>query len=323
MTMANCRTPTLFISVASYCDPMLEFTLRSAYSQASDPSRLAFGVVEQAVPAQQLRLQADWAHAQVRWLRVHAQEARGPCWARALAMSLYQGEDWFFQVDSHTWFEPGWDERLLHLGRLCGERNPRCLVSSYPNPFSLQAGEPFATVVSPQVLAHVVSEGAEFAPDHPVLSFEGVAVASDEPVPGCHVAAGCLLAPGRVVDELPYDPRLYFHGEEQAFALRAWTRGWDIFHAPAMPVYHQYHTADAAPRPLHWSPELDGQRAVRSGHLMQAANDRLASLLWHGADLGAYGLGSARSLADYADFSGIDYLQRRIHARARKARFGY
>jgi hypothetical protein len=28
-------------------------------------------------------------------------------------------------------------------------------------------------------------------------------------------------------------------------------------------------------------------------------------------------------LADYADFSGIDYLQRRIHARARKARFGY
>lgn len=323
MTALHRRAPTLFVSVASYCDPLLEFTLRSAYSQASDPSRVVFGVVEQAVPAQQLRLHADWAHTQVRWLRVHALEARGPCWARALAMGLYQGEDWYFQIDSHTWFEPGWDERLLHLGRRCAERNPRCLVSSYPNPFSMRAGEPYATVVSPQVLAHVVSEGAQFSPEHPVLSFEGVGVATDELVPGYHLAAGCLLAPGRVVDELPYDPRLYFHGEEQALAMRAWTRGWDIFHAPAMPVYHQYHTADKAPRPLHWSPELDAQRAVRSGQLMQAAHERLAKLLWQSADLGVYGLGSTRSLAEFADFSGIDYERRRIDARARKARFGY
>lgn len=315
--------PTVFVSVVSYCDPLLEFTLKSAYSQASDPSRVFFGVVEQALPGAHLQLAADWAQHQVRWLRVPALDARGPCWARALAMSLYQGEQWFFQVDSHTWFEPGWDQRLIDWSRRCAALNPRHLLSCYPNPFQMIDGQPFATLVSPQVLAHVVSQPGGFDAAHPVLMFEGVPVASDGPVPGFHVGAGCLWAPGGLVQELPYDPFLYFHGEEQAFALRAWTRGWDIFHIPAMPVYHQYTQAGAAQRPMHWSPELDAQRRQRSATLAAAANQRLAALLWQDADLGVYGLGSARSLADYAAFSGIDYPRRQIAPAARKRRFGY
>ena len=245
---------TLFISIAAYCDPLLAFTLRSAYSQARHPARLRFGVVEQVAPGQGLQLTDDWLPRQARWLQLPALQARGPCWARALA--------------------------------------------------------------------HVVSEASQFGPDHPVLMFEGLPVASEQPVPGLHVGAGCLLAPGRVVQELPYDPRLYFHGEEQAFALRAWTRGWDIFHIPRMPVYHQYHSAGQAPRPLHWSPDLDEQRAQRSAELTALANQRLAALLWRAEDRGLYGLGRERSLADYADFSGIDYAARRIAPSARKARFG-
>jgi len=111
---------SIFVSVAAYCDPMLGFTLRSAMAQADDPGRVFLGVVEQTLPTDQLRLQAPWSASQVRWARLHALEARGPCWARALAMSLYQGEDWFFQVDSHTWFEPGWDTRLLRWAESTG-----------------------------------------------------------------------------------------------------------------------------------------------------------------------------------------------------------
>jgi hypothetical protein len=309
--------------VAAYCDPMLAFTLRSAFSAASAPSRIFFGVVEQALPTQQLQVGADWARSQVRWARLHALDARGPCWARALGMSLYQGEDWYFQIDSHTWFEPGWDERLVRWGQQCAALNPRHLISCYPNPFRMVNGEPYATQVSRRVLAHVVKDGEDFDAAHPVLMFEGVPVASDAPVPGFHIGAGCLFAPGRVVQELPYDPFLYFHGEEQAFALRAWTRGWDIFHIPGMPIYHQYHQAGQSGRPMHWSPELDAQRSQRSAELTAAANQRLAALLWQGADLGQYGLGKDRSLADFARLSGIDYLARRISPLARRARFGY
>jgi hypothetical protein len=314
---------TIFVSVVSYCDPMLGFTLASARAQATDPSRVFIGVVDQAPAGGWLMRLDEWSREHVRSLRIDALDARGPCWARALAMGLHQGEDWFLQIDSHTWFEPGWDERLVHWGRRCAEANPRTLLTCYPNPFVMRDGHPVGQGVTQKVLAHVVKTDADFAADHPVLMFEGVGVEVDEPVAGIHVAGGCLFAPGRVVDELPYDPRLYFHGEEQSFALRAWTRGWDIVHIPGMPIYHLYTQPGTQPRPMHWSIELDQQRAVRSAVLEQAARERLAALLWGGEDLGVYGLGQVRSLADYAAFSGIDYAARAIAPQARKARFGY
>lgn len=316
------RRSRIFVSVASYCDPLLPFTLRSALSQATYPDRVVFGVVEQALPGQGFDSPAEWAR-HLRHLRLDAVSSRGACWARALAMAMYQGEDWFLQIDSHTWFEPGWDERLIALAQRCAAGNPRCLLSCYPNPFRMHEGQPRADMVSTAVLAHVVRTGQVFDPAHPVLLFECVPVITDEPVAALHLAAGALFAPGRIVQELPYDAQMFFHGEEQAYALRAYTHGWDMFHVPRMPMYHLYTEAGQAPRPMHWTPEHDAHRRETSAALTQHAQARLASLLWAGDDLGVYGLGRVRSLSDYAAFSGIDYTARRIDARAYKARFGY
>ena len=316
------ETDRIFISLAAYCDPLLGFTIASALTQASRPERIVFGLVEQQLPEACVRLPAAW-QAQVRRVHIHPLEARGPCWARAIAMSLYQGERWFLQIDSHMWFEPGWDERLIRWGEHCAALNPRSLISTYPNAFQMRDGQPVAEIAGPELLAFVVRTDQQFHPDHPVLMFEAVPVAGREPLPAMHVGGGCLFGPGGLVNELPYDPFLYFHGEEQSMALRAWTRGWDIFHIPGMPVYHQYIVSGSSLRPTHWSPELDTQRQVRSAQLSEAANRRLAALLWGGADLGIYGLGTVRSLADYAAFSGIDYTARHIAPQAYKARYGY
>jgi hypothetical protein len=315
--------PTIFVSVASYCDPLLRFTLASARSQASRPDRLFFGVVEQAAAGQALRLEDEWSRAHLRFTRIDALEARGPCWARALAMALYQGEDWFLQIDSHTWFEPGWDDRLVSYCQRATRAHPRSLLTCYPNPFVWVDGAPVARPVTPHVLAFVVAAASQFGSSDPVLGFECVPVETRSLVEGFHLAAGCLFAPGRIVTELPYDPQLYFHGEEQAYALRAWTHGWQILHMPGMPMYHLYTAPGAAPRPMHWSPEADERRAVRSATLDAAARRRLRAMLWDGAELGVYGLGTERTLADYAAFSGIDYAARCIEPRARKSRFGY
>lgn len=311
----------LFVSVASFCDPMLAFTLDSARSQAAHPDRLFFGVVDQSMPGGHLRRADVWSHRQVRHTRVDARESRGACWARALAMALFEGEDWFLQVDSHTWFEPGWDERFIALARRCQVHGPRVIVSSYPNPFEMTASGPVARPVTHRVLASVVQGDAEFRHDHPQLGFTGYALDRDEPVSGFQVSAGCLFAPGRLVDELPYDARLYFHGEEQSFSLRAWTRGWDIYHVPGVPLYHLYTVPGTAPRPMHWSAELDAVRAESWVRREEASNARFQRILDGAEGLGPYGLGSVRSLSDFAVFSGIDYANRRVAAHARAARF--
>ena len=96
-------------------------------------------------------------------------------------------------------------------------------------------------------------------------------------------------------------------------ALRLYTRGWDLFHMPGLPVHHLYNDAGsgAPPRPLHWDAAQEAERDTSWWAFEQRARGRLADLV-AGADLGVYGLGRARSLADFAAFSGIDYAARTL-----------
>ena len=302
----------IFVSIAAYCDPLLPFTLERATARAAQPQRLHFGVVDQS-PDDTPRVLAPAGAGRLRQLRVPLADARGPCWARALAMTLYDGEDWFLQLDSHMDFDPGWDDTLVAQARTLGAPGRGLVLSTYPDAFGFAGGAPVRQRTTTGVLAQVLKPGSRFEAGHPVLAFEAHPVASDRPLAAFHLGAGCLFAPGGIVERFPYDPWLYFHGEEQALALRLYTHGWDLFHPCALPVQHLYNEAGsgAPPRPLHWDDAHDALRDTGWWTLEQRSRARLAALV-AGEDLGVYGLGGARSLADYAAFSGIDYAARTL-----------
>jgi hypothetical protein len=301
----------IFVSIASYCDPVLPFTLQRAAAMAAAPQALHFGVVDQS-PAGGTRLAAPPG---TRLTQVHLDErdARGPCWARAIAMSLHDGEDWFLQLDSHMDFEAGWDERLVAQALALGAPRRGLVLSTYPDAFRFVGGQPVCQPTTRGVLAQVLKPGTAFAPGHPVLAFEAQPVEGTEPLPAFHLGAGCLFAPGRIVQAFPYDPWLYFHGEEQALTLRLFTHGWDLFHPPGLPIHHLYNDAasGAPPRPLHWDAQQEAGREQAWWPLEQRSRARLGALV-AGEDLGVYGLGRVRSLADFAAFSGIDYAARTL-----------
>jgi hypothetical protein len=310
---------SIFVSIASYCDPVLGFTLAQAIATARHPEQLHFGIVDQSPPARALQSRS-YAPARVSYVRVDPLYARGPCWARAIAMSLYDGEDWFLQIDSHMDFDPHWDERLIAEGESLMAGRPGMVITAYPNPFMFEGDRPVHKPATNKVLAHVVKTGHAFEADHLVLSFEAHPVDRDEPLVGFHVAAGCLFAPGKIVQAFPYDPWYYFHGEEQAYAARLFTHGWDIFHMSGLPLYHLYNNAESGgpKRPLHWDAEEDRERARNWWELERRSRLRLGALLT-GEPLGAYGLGHVRTMADYAALSGIDFATRTLGSRAYKA----
>src|SRR5215213_5217595 len=77
---------SVFVSIASYCDPVLGFTLARALATARWPENLHFGVVEQGPASRPALNTAGVAPARLSYLRFDPVYARGPCWARSIAM---------------------------------------------------------------------------------------------------------------------------------------------------------------------------------------------------------------------------------------------
>ena len=303
----------IFVSIASYLDPMLFFTLSDAVSKAQRPDLLRFAVVDQHPVNQRQSIAALPYAAQVRYLHVDPRDTLGVSWARNLAFSLFDGEEYLLQIDSHMCFEENWDARLREQHSDLLARSARPIISTYPYRFDLVDGVPCyqapdgktALVLRPHPETPLTSDGV-------VLRFAGRHLFTDQPVPGCHVAAGFIFCAGKFVEEVPYDPYLYFHGEEQSLAVRAYTRGWDIFHPTRAPLYHLYKTANTPHETHHWYGDVDVQRAFSGAYLTERAKIRLEGLLCGENVVGPYGLGTVRSLDDFIAFSGIDYKRRII-----------
>ena len=75
------------------------------------------------------------------------------------------------------------------------------------------------------------------------------------------MSAHFLFAPGKFVEDVPYDPELYFHGEEISLALRAFTHGYDLFHPSQHILWHFYSRAEHA---KHWSDHQRGSSDQRA-----------------------------------------------------------
>lgn len=309
--------PHIFVSVAAYRDPDLLPTLEDALNQAEQPDALHLGILEQSDAPTPLPAHVHERAGQVSYLHLHHRYSRGPCWARALIATALRQEAYFLQIDSHTRFDPHWDRTLVDTCETLAHQQsqPNVILSTYPCAFEMKDGQAIRKPMPGHALVLRPTPQATLAGASPVMPFHAVPTPSDVPLPGYHVGAGCLFAPARLLQEVPLDPWLYFHGEEQNLAVRAWTHGWDIWHPPDMPIYHLYGRQEN--RPVHWDETDDRDRPVKWWQLQQQAEQRLAALLLGQQDLGAYGLGSARTLQDFMLTFGIDFLGKNLAREAK------
>ena len=213
---------TIFISIASYRDPELEPTIEDCLAKARHPEQLTFGVCWQHGPEE--TAPRRFSDAGFRVVDVDWRKSRGACWARAEAMKLWRGEDWFLQLDSHHRFVSDWDVKLIAQAEATGSAKP--ILTTYPPAYSL-TGDPASFGDEPTLM---VFDG--FFEDG-LPSLKPMTMPRKDwggkPVASRFLAAGFLFAPGRFVEDVPYDPDLYFIGEEITLAVRAFTRGYEIF----------------------------------------------------------------------------------------------
>ena len=308
---------SIFISIASYQDPLLVSTIYSAYQNANDKDALVFGVCDQSDNPDNI-LDIEFAK-QIHYDHVDPLFAKGPCWARHRAQSFFQDEDYFLQIDSHTQFSPGWDEKFItELNKIesmgaSDDYFAKPIITSYPRSFEvldfekglfrLNTGDKHTQVIT-------------YRKDSLFLrgSFSrqiGIPTKCLDNTHAYLMAAGCIFVRGSFVKEIPYDGNYYFYGEELSMALRAFTHGYSFFHIPDVPLFHLYTDLSNIPRKLHWDPEDDKDRAIKWNELEKKSLDRLDDL-FAGKIEDSMGLGEKRSLNDYANLSGIDLEQKKV-----------
>ena len=300
----------IFISIASYRDPLLRYTVTEAYNNAMRKDDLVFAIVDQSNEQEALKVDSIPFRHQIRYLRISPEQSRGCCWARNVAQSMYEGEEFFLQIDSHMGFDPGWDvwliERLQHLMQY----HDKPILTLYPRSLKAKNHNIYAnpliknTAPDEHVSCLVANNETAFENGECHIRCKGLGISSDqEYLHGYLIAGGFLFTLGEAVDEVPYDPHMFFSSEEPSMAVRLWTHGYSIFHTRNVPIYHYYGNEY---RSTFWSKEDDKERPVNWSVHANRSTRRFRQLI-SGDNVGSYGLGTVRSLKRYIQWSGIDY----------------
>lgn len=289
----------IFVSVAAYRDLDLGATLLDCVAKARHPADLHFGVVWQYEDGEPEP--PDVAPATLSLLKVHWRDSGGACWARAEAMKLWNGEEFFLQIDSHHRFIDGWDATLMEQAERTGASMP--ILSNYGTPFT--PGEP----LTPQkclstlrvegfmregVLTYGWADRPDWRPE-------------DGPKRTRGVSGHLLFTLGRFVSDVPYDPELYFLGEEVHLAVRAFTWGYSLY-SPSIPVlWHQFPRRRTS---SHWDDHQTRNKVARTGRERDAASLERVRRFLVDPHIGPLGCGTARTVAEYERFAGVDFRRR-------------
>jgi hypothetical protein len=284
---------SIFISIAAYRDPELMPTIRDCILRARYPAELWFGVCWQHGDDETAPCIEDH---RLRLIDVPWHDSRGACWARAEIMKLWDGEDFFLQIDSHHRFVPGWDALLLALAERSGAAKP--ILSTYAAPFDPRAPQPDA--------------GEPMQMDFDCFSDDGIPLFRPRAIADWadlrrslrarFVSAHFLFTVGAFVSEVPYDPELYFHGEEITLAIRAFTHGYTLFHPPEHVLWHEY-TREY--RQKHWDDHVRARGIEVEWHARDVVSREKVRRFLAAPHVGPFGCGTARTFAAYETYAGL------------------
>ncbi|KAI8822782.1 GlcNAc-domain-containing protein [Chytriomyces cf. hyalinus JEL632] len=300
---------TIFVSVASYRDPACTATINSIFAKAAFPSRVFVGLVQQNDESDTDCLDTEAFDGSpylqnIRTIRINSSDAKGPTYARYLCASLYHGETFFCQIDSHMTFVDKWDticiEMMRELQQLHGVAKP--ILSHYPRELKDEADymkmEETERYKVPTICKSFFNERG-------MISFKGaqfVDTKREMYTETPFMAAGFLFTIGRVLKEVPFDPTLdyVFVGEEILHSVRMWTHGYNIFTPRENVIFHEY-TREKKPKIWTDKKYSDEVAFGRIKEMLKLGDSNPKS-----ESSSRFGLGHERSLEQFYQFAGIN-----------------
>lgn len=240
----------IFVSIASYRDTQLTDTIDSLFINQSGENEIIIGVCMQDTEENYNNFKYK-DHPNVKTHFIPYQEAKGVCYARRLLQQeIFQNENYFLQIDSHSRACPNWDKILIKQISKCPSK--KAILSTYPNGFDVLDLEQkyFRQNSCPYLKINFIDEQSKIRP-----TSAGV-VPKGEIMLGFWVAAGFIFTKGNWCQEVEYSSDFYFAGEEDHLSVISYIKGWDVYIPDASTIWHDYTDnriqSPKKYRPLHW-----------------------------------------------------------------------
>jgi len=318
---------TIFVSIASYRDSVCSTTVESLYSMADNPQNVYVGLCQQNNGKEdQDCVNSDSTIISkyiknIRTIRIPYFEAKGPTWARYLCSTLWDGEQYYFQIDSHTKFTKSWDTKCINMINMIKESclSLKPVLSHYPKEYGAYESNEQSNDENNNERYNVPRMCKSFFNKRDMLSFMGAQIMNSNKIPynTPYIASGMFFCESYFLDELPYDPNLdyLFVGEEILHSIRFYTNGWDIYTPYENIIFHEYERKD---KPKIWTDnpyysDLPAFNKVKYyiGVLQENEKNNIDKHIINNLD--KYGLGKVRTLQDYFNFAGIDIINKKVY----------
>ena len=306
MSHPHSNVPSIFIQIPSYRDFELNKTVASAVTNASGRIKLSFGIHNCILFDGEIDVKVDYPE----WVTIHSATSIAPQniglqQARYIANEFYEGEAYYLQIDSHMRFVKNWDTTLIKgILNYQSMGLPKPLITQYPPSYiyeddggeNHQYNEPFYQC------------GIWFG-EHPqqfkdtLLPSQQAKVLSDDCGFIKSVSGGFIFTLGQFANVKP-NPKIAFWGEEPLIAARAFTHGFDLVMPFAHNVCHLYHsqqTFSKVRRHHVWQDFPEVWSAMDSESKQEYKRIFSERVVGEGA------LGTARTLEDYEEFSGLNF----------------
>jgi hypothetical protein len=229
---------TIFVSIASYKDFDVVNTIIDCFNKANNPNNVFIGVCLQDTEVEQKRItdliNNHLFYLNVKFMQILASDAQGCGWARNLIMeNLYNNEDYFLCVDSHSRFLIGWDDEYINQ---LSEIPSKGVISVFPQIFEFN--ETY-DVYSKRNVATIYTSNAptwtpEFIPPHcmrhPIDGYEKV----------MNISGGNLFGSGEIVNILKVNEYYNPTKEQEIYSLLLFKSGYDVFAIRKNIIWHKY-----------------------------------------------------------------------------------
>lgn len=210
---------TIFVSIAAYEDPQLKETILSALSQADEPDRIFFGV------ALQYNKEPDLSEFNnIRLLKYDPETRPGIVKIRyEISRLLFEGQDFYLQIDSHYLFANGWDTKLISAyDNLASEyASPKVMIL----PLEVYGDE----VMSSRFTLNMEDIGIGTNIVHPHPDNSRIPYSGLEYQEICYARVGQIFFPGAYIADVGLDKYSQTSLEIAYFSYRTLMSGYRVF----------------------------------------------------------------------------------------------